>query len=142
PVSPWIPRAGGHLGRLGVGAIRFPAPTANPSSVFGMGLEPGANLLGLLLEARHLAGFTQAQRRLTRAGKVLLARPCRHPPHGAVHLLRCAPQLLARAASGLGGIAGQLHTIDRQALPPDQALAVADHQPLGKEPTEGLPPRT
>src|SRR5262249_918413 len=133
--------AGGHLGRLVVGAIRLPNSATHASPVFRMGLEPSPNLRGPLLEALHWADFPRAQRGLTGVGEVLLAMSRHHPPHGTAHLLRFALELFARAASRLRGIAGQFHPSNRKELPPDEALALADHQHLGKKMTEGLAPR-
>ena len=45
---------------------------------------------------------------------------------------------MARAASRRSGSAGQFPPRNRKELPPAEALAIADHQPLGKAPTPRL----
>src|SRR5882724_6417221 len=85
------PLAGGHLGRIVVGAVGLPEPPADSPAILGMILEPGADLLGLVLESLDLSCLALAQRGLTGVGEILLAMTSQHPTHGAVHLLRCAP---------------------------------------------------
>ena len=94
------PLARSHLGRIVVGAVGLPEPPSDTSTVLGVSLEPGADLLGLLREALDLSRLTLAQRGLAGVGEVLLAMPRQHSAHGAVHLLRFASKLLARTAAG------------------------------------------
>src|SRR5262245_25818560 len=130
--------ASGHLGRLVVGAIRLPNSATHASPHLRLGLEPSADLLGLVLEALHWAGFTCTQRRLTGVGEALLAMARQPPPHRTLHLLGFPLELFAPAASRLGGIAGKLNAIDGKQLPSDQPVPVTDHHHSGKELTEGL----
>jgi hypothetical protein len=68
--------------------------------------------------------------------------PRPQPAHGAGHLLGFAPPLLARAAPGLGGIAGKLDAVEGKQRPTDQALAVTHQQHLGQDATNAPTPCT
>ncbi|MNZ89918.1 hypothetical protein D3C78_1088600 [compost metagenome] len=125
------PLAGGHLGRLVVGAVGQVDPPLGALAIFRVLAQPGPQLPGAGLQALELARGAQVF--ILRA-TVALALLRDHRSGGLLHLLGLAQEVGAGAAAGLAGVARQLHPVDGEHLAADQPLAVADGEHLGEQP--------
>ena len=122
--------AGGHLGRLVVGAVGQIDPTLSAFAILGVVLEPGAQLAGIGLQPFQLAGRS----RIVVLGLfVVLALPFDHGLGGLFHLLGLAQEIGTGTAPGFAGIAWQLDAIDGEHVAPDQALTITHGEHLGEQ---------
>jgi hypothetical protein len=106
--------AGGHLGRLVVGAVALARAALGAAAIFGVLRQPLADLRRVALEPLKALRLPGLQVGFDRLG-----------------ILRAvAREVGPGAALGFRRIARQLHPVDGEHLAPDQSLAVADKQHL------------
>ena len=121
---------GGHLGRLVVGEVGHDRIALDAQSILGVLIQPLTQLLGLALQPLEFAAVAL---RFVQRLRIGLALRLDHAQGLLLHLAQLALEIGARAAAGLGSIGGQFDAVDGEHLTADEALAVAQHQHLGKE---------